>query len=31
VGVVDATTCPGYLTGRGKLDVRPNGTIVLFR
>ena len=31
VGVVDATTCPGFLTGRGKLDVRPNGTIVLFR
>ena len=31
VGVVDATTCPGYVTGRGKLDVRPNGTIVLFR
>ena len=30
-GVVDATTCPGYVTGRGKLDVRPNGTIVLFR
>ena len=31
VGVVDATTCPGYVMGRGKLDVRPNGTIVLFR
>ena len=31
VGVIDATTCPGYVTGRGKLDVRPNGTIVLFR
>ena len=31
VGVVDATTCPGYVTGRGKLDVRPNGTILLFR
>ena len=31
VGVVDATTCPGFLTGRGKLDVRPNGTIMIFR
>ena len=31
VGVVDATTCPGFLTGRGKLDVRPNGTMVIFR